>query len=498
MNPDDRPAFVRYLDHAFAGALFLLAFAAPLSIAGTQIAWSFALLFWIIRLFYKRPGLRREGIDLAMLAFVGLTALSSVFSYEQEVSVRKLVSVSLVTIVYLVSEYISDRKMLRRLVCVLLIGGGVSVAYTFGTFAIGKNLKLVALTEDSPLKHAGIESGDTVLTANGQKIETLDQFGTAMAGTPAADGTVVVKVYRHELLIDYPVTVTGIAPTGDIASRFGIVESARGRDTRAAGFFGHYTTYAEALQLIIALVFGLLIVLPGRLFTRERLLLAAAALAFTGALILTVTRASWAGLLIAVSVMVLIGTSKRTVLICVACAIPVVLGGIYFLQQKRNVAFIDTNDGSTTWRMTVWREGLGLLASNPRHLAVGVGMDSIKTHYMEWHLFDDGRLPIGHMHSTPIELALERGVPTFIAWAAWMLIYLSMLWRGFRQKGLEWFERGVLLGAFGGTIGFLSSGLVHYNWGDSEVAMIFYLVMGFSLAILRGNAATPAQIPAEV
>jgi F0F1-type ATP synthase assembly protein I len=31
----------------------------------------------------------------------------------------------------------------------------------------------------------------------------------------------------------------------------------------------------------------------------------------------------------------------------------------------------------------------------------------------------------------------------------------------------------------------MSSGLVHYNWGDSEVVMIFYLVMGLSLAVER-------------
>ena len=39
-------------------------------------------------------------------------------------------------------------------------------------------------------------------------------------------------------------------------------------------------------------------------------------------------------------------------------------------------------------------------------------------------------------------------------------------------------ERGIILGCFGGLIGFFTSGLVHYNLGDSEVAMVFYLLMG--------------------
>ena len=29
------------------------------------------------------------------------------------------------------------------------------------------------------------------------------------------------------------------------------------------------------------------------------------------------------------------------------------------------------------------------------------------------------------------------------------------------------------------------SGLVHYNWGDSEVVMIFYMIMGLSLVVER-------------
>jgi hypothetical protein len=70
-----------------------------------------------------------------------------------------------------------------------------------------------------------------------------------------------------------------------------------------------------------------------------------------------------------------------------------------------------------------------------------------------------------------------------------LAIYLSMLWRGFRSGNFAWPERGLLLGAFGGMIGFLTSGLVHYNWGDSENAMLLYLIMGLALGALRGTSA---------
>src|SRR5512132_2172735 len=84
--------------------LLVLAFSAPISIAATQTAWAFALLFWIIRAFVVRPRIGWAAIDLAILSFVGLSLVSSLFSYEPRVSMGKMMAVSLVTIVYLVAS----------------------------------------------------------------------------------------------------------------------------------------------------------------------------------------------------------------------------------------------------------------------------------------------------------------------------------------------------------------------------------------------------------
>lgn len=470
------------MNRAITASLFLLALAAPLSIAGTQIAWALALFFWIVRAVFIRPKFSTSGFDLAIIAFVGLSILSAVFSYAPEVSMRKLVGVSLVTIVYLVSANIREIKTIRWLTAILVFSGLISVAYVLGSFAIGKNLKVVQLASDSPLRTAGVQEGDTILTANGRAVNSPADIAQSIDGA-ISDGVVKLKVYRHEIVFDCNVQASALSSTASVDH--GIVEWSRGRDTRAAGFFGHYTTYAEAIQLISSVAVALLILLPGGFLTRNRIIFAAVVAAFCAALFLTVTRASWAGFALSAAVIVMIGTRKRTVLICAAVAIPLAVAGLFYLQQKRNVAFIDTKDGSTTWRMTVWREAVGVLTRDARHLTVGVGMDSIKTHWQDWQMFDNGHLPMGHMHSTPLQIAFERGIPALVAWIAWMYFYLRMLWRSIKSNLLEWPERGLLLGCFGGTIGFMAAGLVHNNWGDSEVVMIFYLLMGLSLALNR-------------
>jgi O-antigen ligase len=212
-----------------------------------------------------------------------------------------------------------------------------------------------------------------------------------------------------------------------------------------------------------------------------------------GALLLTVTRASWLGCLVSTLIILLLGVGKRALILIGVLAIPLILAGLFILQQKRNVAFIDQADQSTTWRETVWREGVNLLVSKPRHLLVGVGMDSIKSHWRQWGMFDGGRIPMGHMHSNFLQIALERGVPTLILWLAMLFVYARSIWRSLLlvrarsgSHGVDnggWIERGILLGALGGLAGFLTSGVVHYNWGDSEVVMVLYMIMGLALAV---------------
>ena len=79
-----------------------------------------------------------------------------------------------------------------------------------------------------------------------------------------------------------------------------------------------------------------------------------------------------------------------------------------------------------------------------------------------------------------------RRVYRFVLWLAFIFVYARTLWRTIRSGAKHnWIDRGILLGALGGLAGFITSGLVHYNWGDSEVVMILYMIMGLSLALQR-------------
>jgi O-antigen ligase len=485
-----------WLERAILGALFLFVIAAPHSIAATQIAWFLGLLFWVLRFtVWPRPKLDRTPLDYPMFAFFVLTGLSSFLSYEPTVSIGKLRAASLFTIVYLFAQNVRSRRVLRALVIVLLASCMVNVIYTFGQYAFGRGVKVYGVSPNSPLSDAKrvsrakietipILSGDTLEAVDGRPLRSLQELVAALNQSPQR-GPAKIRIYRVEWVAELEVPRGQLHSGATPEEQLGIERWTKGRDWRATGFYNHWTTYAESLQLIASLAIGLFLALP-RKRSRNGALLALAIVGMGVALLLSVTRASWLSLLISATLITALSVSRRALIVLGLCAVPVVLAGLFVLQQKRNVGFFDQKDDSIVWRQRTWHDGFHLLTSNPRHLLVGVGMDSIKAHWREWGLFDNGRMPMGHMHSDYLQIALERGVPALIAWLILLGTYALMLWRLRRRVSIEnWIERGIVLGALGGLVGFMSSGVVHYNWGDSEVAMLFYLVMGLSLVVAR-------------
>ena len=491
-SPISNHRFSDWCERAVVGCIFLLAVSAPHSIAATQTCWLLGLFFWLLRFaFHPRPKLFRTPVDYWLLGFFVLSGVSGVFSYSPIVSIGKMRAASLFTIVYLIAQNVRALRLAHLLALTLVGSCMINVFLTAGEFALGRGVKVQGVKAESPLAKAvfhtrtvkqptPIQAGDTIWLVDGRSVSNPDELAAALAG---GSGTAKVSIYRVEWMPVLEVPRGSLVAGNTALDQLGISGWSRGRDWRATGFYGHWVTYAEVLQLIASLALGLFLTAP-RKKSLYGLLLLAAVVGLVFALALTVTRASWVGFAISAAAMLVMTASRRTLLIAGACAIPLVLGGVLLLQQKRNVGFVDANDQSTSWRETVWREGFDLLVSKPRHLLVGVGMDSIKGHWREWGLFDNGRLPMGHMHSNLLQIALERGLPALIVWLVLLGVYGRTLIGLLRTDGLNE-VRGIPLGALGGLVGFFTSGLVHYNWGDSEVVMVFYFIMGLSLVVQR-------------
>lgn len=484
-----KSSVAKLVDAAIVGCLFILVLFAPLSIAVTQGAWLLGMALWLLRFAFRpRPRLYKTPVDYFLLGFFILSGVSAFLSYEPTVSIGKLRAASLFTIIYLFAENVPSLRVARLLVITLVCSCMFSVFYTGGERLLGRGVKVFGVSPQSSLYKAGVRDGDTLLNVDGKSVRDPQDLVDALLSSekqPAAIGG-----YRHELQPVFKVP-RGSMQSGQTAlEQLGIQSWSSGRDWRASGLYGQFVTYAEVLQLIIALALGLFVSLPVKRSWVGFLLLFSLA-GFSFALLLTFTRASWLGAVVSSLIILALSIRRRTMIVLGLLAIPIILGGLFMLQQKRNVGFLDQKDDSTIWRTTVWREGFSLLVGKPRHLLVGIGMDSIKRRWRQWGMFEGGRIPWGHMHSNLLQIALERGVPALILWLGFLFVYARTLWRSVRSRTKHhWIEHGILMGALGGLAGFFSSGLVHYNWGDSEVVMVFYAIAGIALVVARPSEAT--------
>jgi len=469
---------------------------APHSIAVTQSAWLIGMLAWVVRLFFKpRPKFKFTAIDYALWAFFLWSVVSSVFSYAPDISLDKLRGVSLFLIFYFVYHNLKTIRAAKFLAFALVFSAMFAVLWTPIERIIGRGVAIYDF-RGSAFDQIGLQEGDTILQINGKKVNSLEAVRQKIFENPK-ESQFKAQIYRDDAYTMVDIPMERIKPAETPEEALGIGRWGRNHNWRAAGFYGHFTTFAEVLQLIISLTFGLFIVAiskhkffarneekeTGNKYLKPQILLGICVAGLAFALLLTVTRASQFAFFVSALIIVLLNGNRKIILTLLAAVLPLAIIGFIVYQQTRKIGF-DLSDASTQYRLMMWRDGTRLWTENAHNFVFGVGMDSIKRYRDEWGLFDKGRQPQGHFHSTLVQLVVERGLPALIIWLTILGIYVRTLWRGFKIQDSKFkIEKGIILGCFGALIGFFTSGLVHYNLGDGEVAMVFYILMGISVFI---------------
>ena len=165
------------------------------------------------------------------------------------------------------------------------------------------------------------------------------------------------------------------------------------------------------------------------------------------------------------------------------------------VERARGISFLDPEEGSLAWRLTVWPETLPIIKDHP---LFGIGKGSEGKLRDQWGLYDKGKLPPGHFHSTPIQIAVWWGLSALVLYYAMMAIFAIEAWRLAKRlkDDPRWELWGVALGGLGGLLAFNVSSLVHFNFGDGEVVMMFWLLMGMTFAVRR--IATEQAAPSRV
>ena len=251
---------------------------------------------------------------------------------------------------------------------------------------------------------------------------------------------------------------------------------------RAKGFFSIYMTLGGSLIVSLALLAAELALGSRR---RAGWLLAPGALGLT-TLGLTYVRNAWLGFAAAIGIVVLL-TRRLALLVPLGLAVVLALSVPSPLRTKLLSVF-DPTSPSASERFYFWDAGLRMVKDAP---LLGLGPGSVRLYYPDYKHPDERRPRTGHLHNNLVQIAAERGL---LGLAAWLWIWVAFLIRSVRIYGQlprsRADDRALVAGSVAAVIGFLVAGLFEYNFGDSEVIGLLWVVMAFPFVVADRPART--------
>ena len=472
---------------ALAGFLLYAAFA-PHSIAGAEMGLLLVGVGWLARtLKTRRFNIRRTPLDLPILLFFIWTAASALLSAEPRVSLPKLQSVCVLFLFYL-TRSILTRRTAMMVAVLMIVSGCAGALWSLWEIAHGRGVIVAAVADHSPFRARPIRAGDAVWRIGGSRVSSVQEIDEAIKRTPAGTLLSISLITQGEHVEWASFVVTDEMKAQPSPS--GLTGAGRTHRFRASGWTRHYETFSETLQILAQLALGLALAnwqnpglrrkRKGTLKGRALLALAAYALLAVG-VALTAMRTVLVALAIGGGIIAWRVARKRArLLILVVLASVLALGALVVWRTRASQA-LSLQDPSASLRWRVARVALRRVAWHP---FFGHGMDAVQRHWTEWGFPGTEMI---HAHSTPIQLAFDRGVPALLFW----LWIIGVFWLMTARAEKSWRHsddvnrHGLLLGATGAVAGFFASSLVNYNFGDGEVALVFWWLMGTVVVLAR-------------
>ena len=458
---------------ALAG-LGIYALCAPHSVAASAIGIGLAGFGWFLRTVTTGSlGLKRSKFDFIILLFLLWTVASALLSEEPRISIAKL-QASWCVFLFFLARATLTRAPALVLVGLLIFSGSVGALYSAFDLLRGCGVVVQTITVESPFQQVDVQPGDTIWRVAGRRVYSVEDIERELSRAPLNNSFNVGIISRGEQ-VERPLTISQIAPAG-------VTGSEHNHRFRASGWTRHYQTFAELLQMIAQLALGLALAHLRNHGANKYFRVAIIAVGLlTMGLVFTAMRTVIVAFALGASVIAMSSLRGAMKVVFTFALFFVLAFGAVVVWQTRDQNALLFGDPSSSLRWQVARVGLERI---PAHPIFGHGMDAMKLHWNEWGF--PGK-DILHLHSTPLQLAFDRGLPLLAIWLWMMIAFWVFVARAQRDASdrSDTHTYGILLGTLGALTGFLASSLVNYNYGDAEVAMLFWFLMGVSHVLHR-------------
>jgi len=269
--------------------------------------------------------------------------------------------------------------------------------------------------------------------------------------------------------------VTVIISCAAISAAFGIIQYGilhyDQLSQRPRGTLGHYMTYSGLLMLVICVAIARILFL-----TWGRAWAALVMPALAVAVALTSTRSAAVGVCIATALLFALKDFRLFAIAPVVAAVFFAFAPQMIMQRFQSI--FDAKDPTRLDRVAMLREGGRMIASHP---LVGVGPNMVEKRYEEFRGPDAVNKTNPHLHNNIVQIAAERGLPALAMWL-WFIVAVALdLIQRFRS-GPHAFLSAAALASLAAL---LTAGLFEYNFGDSEVLMLFLMLVTLPAAAER-------------
>jgi len=257
-----------------------------------------------------------------------------------------------------------------------------------------------------------------------------------------------------------------------------------GLAVRLRGIGGFYMTIAGILMIVALLVIAELISAFKDPRPRRVAFLGVSALLIVGALLATYTRGSWLGFAAGVAWML-----RRRVAVLIALGIVVVVAVIAGPPATRDrvMSMADPQHPLTQERLFIWEQGLEMIRERPW---TGAGLVIPPELMTAERQTSHGTMRVhSHMHNTYLQVAVSMGIPALLVFLWLMFEFLRTGVRAQRGVAPNLWEQGAVASYVPVLIALLVNGMFEWNFGDSEVLGLFYLLSGCVLGVETGRKA---------
>jgi len=244
---------------------------------------------------------------------------------------------------------------------------------------------------------------------------------------------------------------------------------------RVAGFMGHYMTQAGLLLLFSTMALSMFLFYRNRV----RFLWGLGFLLSTIALIFTLTRCAWIGIIVASLVLLFLYKPKALIII------PLAVGLIFLLSpknvKKRALSTFSFNGYSNTQRIEYLHAGIKIIKDFP---LFGTGPDTVDMVFQnpKYGLSEEAKRNV-HLHNNFTQIAAERGIPTLLAWLVFMIwIFISLI-KLIKTKDSSVFPFAAA--SLAALLALITAGIFEYNFGDSEITSLFLYMMAVPFTLER-------------